>query len=116
MQPCSLAGRLCVARGAVIVRVQVIVCVPPGKLGVILADLHDGNGTVINSIKSGSPVERILKPGDKLIAVDEIAVVEMSCSQITSLIASRAEKERRFTVMTTVIKKKKNDNEESKNA
>ena len=96
-------------------RRQVIVCVPPGKLGVILADLHDGKGTVINSIKSGSPVERILKPGDKLIAVDEIAVVEMSCSQITSLIASRAEKERRFTVMTTVIKKKKNDNEESKN-
>jgi hypothetical protein len=87
-------------------RRQVIVCVPPGKLGVILADQHDGKGTKITSIKSGSPVERILKPGDRLVAVDEIAVVEMTCSQITSLIASRAEKERRFTVMTTVIKNK----------
>jgi hypothetical protein len=86
-------------------RRQVHVYVPPGKLGVILADQHDGNGTTITSIKSGSPVERILKPGDKLVAVDEIAVVEMSCSQITSLIASRADQERRFTVMTTVIQK-----------
>ena len=86
-------------------RRQVHVYVPPGRLGVILANRHDGNGTTITSIKSGSPVERILKPGDKLIAVDEIAVVEMSCSQITSLIASRADQERRFTVMTTAIQK-----------
>ena len=93
-------------------RKQVIVCVPPGKLGVILEDQHDGNGTIITSIKSGSPVERILKPGDKLIAVDEIAVVDMTCSQITSLIASRADQERRFTVMTIVIKKKTSNNEE----
>ena len=88
-------------------------CVPPGKLGVILADQHDGNGTVINSIRGGSPVERILKPGDKLIAVDDIAVVGMTCSQITSLIASRADQERRFTVMTTIIKKKKSIIEEA---
>ena len=94
-------------------RRQVIVCVPPGKLGVILADQHDGNGTVINSIRGGSPVERILKPGDKLIAVDDIAVVGMTCSQITSLIASRADQERRFTVMTTIIKKKKSIIEEA---
>jgi len=86
-------------------RKKVLVIVPPGKLGVILADQHDGNGTVISSIKNGSPVTGILKPGDRLIAVDEIAVVEMSCSQITSLIASRAENERRFTVMTTVFNK-----------
>jgi hypothetical protein len=90
-------------------RRQVHVYVPPGKLGVILADQHDGNGTTITSIKSGSPVERILKPGDKLVAVDEIAVVEMSCSQITSLIASRADQERRFTVMTTAIQKKNDE-------
>ena len=90
-------------------RRQVHVYVPPGKLGVILADQHDGNGTTITSIKSGSPVERILKPGDKLIAVDEIAVVEMSCSQITSLIASRADQERRFTIMTTAIQKKNDE-------
>ena len=84
-------------------RKRVLVVVPPGKLGVILADQHDGNGTVINSIKTESPVAGILKAGDKLIAIDEIAVVEMSCSQITSLIASRADRERRFTVMTSIL-------------
>eukprot|EP00536_Pseudo-nitzschia_multiseries_P007786 jgi/Psemu1/305221/fgenesh1_kg.187_\ len=91
-------------------RKRVLVIVPPGKLGVILADQHDGNGTVINSIKTGSPVTGVLKPGDRLIAVDEVAVIEMSCSQITSLIASRADRERRFTVMTTVVNQSKTVN------
>ena len=88
-------------------RKRVLVIVPPGKLGVILADQHDGNGTVINSIKKGSPVTGILKPGDRLVAVDEMTVNEMSCSQITSLIASRSDRERRFTVMTTVANQNK---------
>jgi len=86
-------------------RRRVLVVVPPGRLGVILADHHNGQGTTISSIKPESPVAGILKPGDRLVAVDEIAVVDMSCSQITSLIAARASKERRFTVMTTVFKR-----------
>ena len=92
------------------------VCVPKGKLGVTLVDRHDEKGTVIDSIKKDSPVQQILKPGDKLIAVDEIAVTEMSCSQITSLIASRSNQERQFTVLTTVIKQKKNASTESTSA
>jgi hypothetical protein len=79
---------------------RVLVLVPSGKLGVILTDNHDGKGTVINSIKNGSPVDGILKQGDKLIAVDDVKVEKLSCSQITSLIASRADRERRFTVIT----------------
>ncbi|MGK3751346.1 MAG: hypothetical protein ACI8RD_003647, partial [Bacillariaceae sp.] len=79
---------------------RVLVLVPSGKLGVILTDQHDGKGTVISSIKNGSPVDGILKQGDKLIAVDDVRVEKLSCSQITSLIASRADRERRFTVIT----------------
>ena len=79
---------------------RVLVLVPSGKLGVILTDQHDGKGTIISSIKNGSPVDGILKQGDKLIAVDDVRVEKLSCSQITSLIASRADRERRFTVIT----------------
>mmetsp|Transcript_43526 Transcript_43526/g.49191 ORF Transcript_43526/g.49191 Transcript_43526/m.49191 type:complete len:1033 (+) Transcript_43526:397-3495(+) len=79
---------------------RVLVLVPPGKLGVILTDQHDGKGTIISSIKIGSPVAGVLKRGDKLIAIDDVRVEKLSCSQITSLIASRADRERRFTVIT----------------
>jgi len=84
-------------------RKRVLVVVPPGRLGVILEDHHNGRGTIVTSIKSESPCAGILKPGDRLVAVDEVAVLHMTCSQITSLIAARADRERRFSIMRTVF-------------
>ena len=84
-------------------RNHILVLVPPGKLGVILGDQRDGKGAVINTIKAGSPVIEVLKKGDTLVAVDDVGVTGLNCNQITSLIASRADRERRFTVITNSL-------------
>lgn len=81
---------------------KMVVVVPAGKLGVILANRHDGQGTIVSEIRESSPLYRMLTPGDKLIAVDDDDVQGMVVSQITSLMASRADRERRLTVITSV--------------
>ena len=81
---------------------RIVVVVPPGKLGVILANRHDGKGTVVSEIRDHSALKGMLSPGDKLVAVDGEDVTGMVVSQITSLMASKAEKERRLTVVTSI--------------
>lgn len=83
-------------------RKRIVVMVPPGKLGVILANHHDGKGTVVAEIRESSPLHRMLSPGDKLVAIDDEDVTGMVVSQITSLMASKADRERRLTVITSV--------------
>ena len=80
---------------------RMVVVVPPGKLGVILANRHDGKGTVISEVRESSPLFRILSHGDKLVAVDDDDVTNMVVSQIISLVASRADRERRLTILTS---------------
>lgn len=84
-------------------RRRIVVMVPPGKLGVILANRHDGKGTVVAELRPNSPLEGMLSPGDKLVQVDDVQVDSLAwtCSQITSLIAKRANQERRLTVITS---------------
>lgn len=86
---------------------KLVVMVPPGKLGVILANRHDGKGTVVSEIRDSSPLHQMLLPGDKLIGVDDVDVTCMVVSQITSLMASRADRERRLTVVTSVAQQYK---------
>jgi hypothetical protein len=45
---------------------RVIVSVPPGKLGVVLADRHDGKGTFVSEVRPSSSMKGVLSPGDKL--------------------------------------------------
>ena len=47
-------------------RKRIVVVVPPGKLGVVLADRHDGKGTVVSEVRSSSAMSGLLSPGDKL--------------------------------------------------
>ncbi|KAG7369301.1 hypothetical protein IV203_032044 [Nitzschia inconspicua] len=79
---------------------KIVVLAPPGKLGVILANRHDGKGTVVAELRPGSPLEGMLSPGDKLVAVDSRNVEHLDCSQITSLIAASADHDRCLTVVT----------------
>lgn len=83
-------------------RKKIIVAVPPGKLGVILANRHDGNGTVVAEVRDFSSLKGMLSPGDRLVGVDEVDVTPMVVSQITSLMASRSDKVRRLTVITNI--------------
>jgi hypothetical protein len=45
---------------------KIIVVAPPGKLGVILANRHNGTGTVVSELRGSSPLRGALFPGDKL--------------------------------------------------
>jgi hypothetical protein len=81
---------------------RIVVMVPPGKLGVILANRHDGKGTVVSEVREHSSLKGMLSPGDKLVGVDDEDVTGMVVSQITSLMASKADRERRLTVITSI--------------
>jgi C-terminal processing protease CtpA/Prc len=81
---------------------KLVVMVPPGRLGVILTNHHDGHGTVVSEIRESSPLYHMLSPGDILIGVDDDDVTSMVVSQIISLMASRADRERRLTVITSI--------------
>jgi hypothetical protein len=45
---------------------RVIVVAPPGKIGVVLANRHDGKGTVVSEVRPSSSMKGMLSPGDKL--------------------------------------------------
>jgi hypothetical protein len=103
----------------------VVVVAPPGKIGVVLANKHDGRGTVVSEVRPSSSLKGLLSPGDKLskysdsywyliavsflkyisfsslnaVAVDDQDVTKMVVSQITSMMAARSAYERRLTVI-----------------
>lgn len=45
---------------------RVIVVAPPGKIGVVLINRHDGRGTVVSEVRNNSAVKGLLYTGDKL--------------------------------------------------
>jgi hypothetical protein len=54
----------------------------------------------VTDVKPNSPMEYILFPGDKLVAVDNVSVENLDCAEITGFIASRAKHERKLTVIS----------------
>ena len=79
---------------------QVVVVVPPGKLGVVLANRHDGNGAVVAEVNPGSSMTTVLTPGDKLVAVNGQDVTKLAISDITKIMAAEAEHQRKLTIIT----------------
>lgn len=78
----------------------VVVVVPPGKLGIVLANRHDGKGTVVEKVPGS--LNGMVAPLDKIVAVDEQDVTDMTVKEICEICASRASSERRLTFVKTV--------------
>ena len=78
-----------------------VVTAPPGRLGVILSNRKHGKGIIVAEIRPSSVLHQMLSPGDTLIGVDDDDVTSMTVSEITELMASRADRERRLSVMTS---------------
>jgi C-terminal processing protease CtpA/Prc len=76
-----------------------VVQIPPGKLGVSIDTTIDG--PVVRSVKSDSPLQGMIFPGDIIVAVDEEDTREMSGSAITSLMVRTAGNIRNLTVLST---------------
>lgn len=72
---------------------------PPGKIGIILANRHDGKGTVVDQVRSSSVMKGKLSRGDTLVAVDGQDVQHKNVGSITAMMAARAAKERKLTVI-----------------
>jgi hypothetical protein len=61
---------------------RVTVVVPPGKLGVVLADRHDGKGTVVSEVRPSSAMVGMLNPGDKVGTFVDFSVIMCSYLRI----------------------------------
>ena len=100
-------------------RTKVTVIAPPGKLGVILANKADSKGTVVSGVRTSSALVDKVFPGDRIIAIDGEDVSRMKVSEITSIMARKAEYERKLTILTlhnndvANVRSPAKDNEES---
>jgi hypothetical protein len=73
-----------------------VVQVPAGRLGITI-DTAKGS-PIIYSVDSTSPVVGMLKPGDLILAIDDVDTTSMVATEIAELIAAKASHERRFVV------------------
>ena len=105
-------------------REQYEILAPPGKINIVLVtDFHNGNGTVISKVRATSAMQGKLCEGDELgkplnclvyvisnifpsavvfdspVAIDGDDVTNMVITEITAMMASRAGRERKLTVL-----------------
>lgn len=73
-----------------------VVFAPPGKLGVVIDTTKDG--PVVYQVKEDSPLVGVVHPGDKIVSIDEINTRGMTASNITKIMARKADAERRITL------------------
>jgi len=74
---------------------------PPGKLGVILANRTDKPGTVVSDIRKNSPLYGKIFAGDRIVSIDGENVSMIPVSEITIIMARKAEFERLLTILTS---------------
>ncbi|KAL7576312.1 hypothetical protein ACA910_018132 [Epithemia clementina (nom. ined.)] len=82
-------------------RSRMTVIAPPGKLGIILANKADSKGTVVSGVRTSSVLAEKISPGDRIVAIDGEDVSLMTVSEITTIMARKADFERTLTVLTT---------------
>jgi C-terminal processing protease CtpA/Prc len=62
---------------------------PAGRLGIVL-DSPDKEGPIVYVIKENSPMFEAIDVGDRLIAVDEVDVRQMTPTKVSKLIGKRS--------------------------
>jgi len=76
---------------------------PPGKLGVVIDTPNDGP-PVVHAIKDSSPIADKLQVGDKLVAVDDENVTNMTAIKVSKLISRKsANSTRKLSIVRTVV-------------
>ncbi|KAL3787240.1 hypothetical protein ACHAW5_006013 [Stephanodiscus triporus] len=75
------------------------ICAPPGVLGVVI-DTPRGGSPVVHAIKDTCPIRREICVGDKLVAVDDVDVRNMSAVDVSKLISKKSgQAKRKLTVI-----------------
>jgi len=73
---------------------------PPGKLGVVIDSTS--RGPVVHEVKGGSPLEGIVFPGDRIIAIDGEDTKTLPASMVTKIMAAKKDQQRRMTLLSVV--------------
>ena len=73
---------------------------PPGKLGVVIDSTS--KGPVVHEVKGGSPLEGIVFPGDRIIAIDGEDTRTLPASAVTKIMAAKKDQQRRMTLLSVV--------------
>ena len=71
------------------------VIAPPGKLGVVVDIPPQGGPSYVCEIRKTCPIRDKIRLGDKIIAVDDEDVQEMSAINVSKLLASKSKNSRR---------------------
>jgi C-terminal processing protease CtpA/Prc len=62
----------------------------------VAIDVVDGS-PIVHKVKSGSPLEGLLKPKDLVIAIDDVDTTRMSAADVTHLMVKRMNYRRKIT-------------------
>ena len=73
---------------------------PKGKLGIAIENGPVGVGPVVHKIKKGSPLEGILKRGDRIVGIDDADTRELSAADVTAWMVEKMDCRRKITYMT----------------
>jgi len=75
---------------------------PAGKLGLVIDAPADSNTPIVHAIKDTCPIGDEIYVGDKLVAVDDVDVREMSAVDVSRLLSGKSgQKSRRLTIVRT---------------
>mmetsp|Transcript_22551 Transcript_22551/g.34383 ORF Transcript_22551/g.34383 Transcript_22551/m.34383 type:complete len:265 (+) Transcript_22551:173-967(+) len=72
---------------------------PAGKLGLVIDTPPDCSTPVVHAIKDTCPIRSEIYVGDKLVAVDDVDVREMSATEVSRVISKKSGQERRKLVL-----------------
>ena len=85
------------------VRARLQVTAPPGRLGIILANRSDCQGTVISALRPSSSLVGKVFPGDRLVAINGHDITTSEVEKVTGLMGMFSNVEKVLTV-TTIAK------------
>lgn len=79
---------------------MVHVIAPEGKLGIVVATSPQGGPAYVSDLRQESPLLGKIRPGDKIIAIDDDDVKQLPPIEISKLIARKSKNpQRKFTIM-----------------
>lgn len=77
------------------------VLVPPGKLGIVIANQKYSLGTVISSVHPSSALSKQVLPGDRILENDEEDVSQLNMTEISKIISCTYEFEKKLVLLAT---------------
>ena len=76
---------------------------PAGKLGVVIDTPSTSSTPVVHAIKDTCPIRNEIRVGDKLVAVDDEDVREMTAVQVSRLISKKSgQQNRKLTIIRSL--------------